>query len=90
MLIYISCYSDSVSTPDRGRVEVSHIQGFQCVLMPPVYGNLFQILGSVDLSGRQRLSGVSQKFGTGEGVVAEADEDSHQGGGGAAGVRIFL
>ena len=89
MLISISHHSYSLSAPGSRKGEVGHIQGFQCVLMPPGDGDIFQILGSGDLSGRRQFSGGIQKPGKDAGGVAEADKDSQRGGG-AAGVRIFL
>ena len=39
-----------------GGVERGHHQVFQCLWAPPVDGDLLQIPGTIDLSGRQLLA----------------------------------
>ena len=78
------------TAPGSGGGEGGHIQGFHSVWTPPGDGDLFQIIRAGDLSGGQRLPGGSQKPFKGTGSVAEVYKDYQQGGGGAAGVRIFL
>ena len=76
--------------PGSVRGEGGKIQGFQRVWTPPVGGDLFQIIVAVDISGGKQLAGVRHKPGKGAGGVSEVDKDSHQVGGGAAGVHIFI
>ena len=78
------------TAPGSGGVEGVHIKGFQRVWSPPGDGDLFQIIGMVDLSGGRLLADGSHKSGKGVGGVAEVGKDYQQGGGCAAGVRIFL
>ena len=55
--------------PGNGGGEGGHIQGLQCVWTPPGYGDLFQIRGSVGLSGKKLLTGGIQKPAKGTGGV---------------------
>ena len=72
--------------PGSRSIEGVNIQGLQRVWIPLGDGDLFQILGSGDLSGGGLLAGGSQKPVKGTVGVVEVNKDSQQGGGGAAGV----
>ena len=74
----------------RGGWEGGHTKVLQHVWMTPGDGNLFQILGAVDLSGGQWFSKGCQNHGKGSGGVAAVDNISKQGVGDAAGIQIFL
>ena len=67
-----------------------HLQVAQRLWASPGDGDLLLIPGVGDLGGGQRLAGGGQEFVTGEGSVEDDELNPQQGGGGAAGVRIFL
>ena len=66
-----------------------HLQGIQRLWASPGDGDLL-IPGAVDLGSGQLLDSVGQELVTGKGGVEGDVNNPHQGGGGDAGVRIFL
>ena len=56
-----------------GGGEGGHIQSFQRVWTPPEDGDIFQIFGAGDISGRKRLAGGSKKPEKVADIVVEVD-----------------
>ena len=73
-----------------GEGEGGHRQGFQRIWAPPGDGELLQIPGTGDIGGRQQLAGGGKELVPGKGFLAEDDANPHQGGGGAAVVRLIF
>ena len=70
--------------------EVGHRQDFQRLWAPPGDGDLLQIPGTVDLSGRRRLAGGGDKLDADKGYFEEDGAHPQQGRGVPAGIRLLF
>ena len=73
-----------------GGGEGVHLQVIQSLWDPPGDGEILPILGTGDLVGGPLLAGSGQDLVLGDVGVEEDEKNPQRGGGGAAGVRIFL
>ena len=81
---------EEVTALGGGGGAGSHIQGIWSLWAPPGGVDLLPIPGAGGLVGGQRLAGGGQEIVTGEGSVEEDGKGPRQGGGGSAGIWIFL